>query len=177
MTIASDSDDPQVYLLRLLVAECATFQSVVGAADKAAALARVHGVEATDESGEVPDDWPRAIVELAPGFEDELVSPGNWISRGQLYLTFEFKIPQSDDATTKQQKNWFMLKLNAIRREMKALAGTGESTTGYTHLNITRITNQDGPHRDPPEEQDQPDPGQGTPKTRWWATLNVEWQG
>jgi hypothetical protein len=177
MTIASDSDDTQVYLLRLLVADCATFQAVVGESSKADALLHVYGNEAFDESHDEPDQWPRAIVELAPGFEVNRAGTSSWSRTGQLHVTFEFEIPGSDDATTRTQRNWFIKQVLAIRDEIMPLAGTGTSTTGYTHLNVVRIWNEDGPSKEPEEEQDQPDPGQGTPKSRWWTTFGVEWQG
>lgn len=161
------------YLLKLMVANCATFQSVTGSANATAALDRI-AVPAVVEGNEI--QWPRAVITETREFSTRKIGNGTWQYSGRLHLSFEFIVPSGTADRDDFENSLYHINNNvgAIIAEMQALSGTGEPVSGITHLNVTEITLVDGPWYQPIAEMaDLELPSESTPFTAWWVVYEV----
>jgi hypothetical protein len=167
--------------LRQLVADCPTFQSVVGAADRAAALPYVHVpyVSGDDAVG----DMPRAVIDpVGNQWSATRVAEADYSYSGNALLTFEFRIPaavtagSADGEAGKDSWEWFDDKVGEILHEMLNLSGTGESFPGETHLNIENIEHADGPIEYPPEESEFDSEDVSQAEHEWFDGFLVTWR-
>ena len=124
--------------LRTLLANCPSFQTWVGAADAAEALAAISlvAVETVER--------PLAIVMQAPGrgwaSRQNAGGAANWFSQsGTLLILFEDDVEA--EAIEPDAELTFTNLVGAIISEMQDLAGSGG------HLNVTSIAIKDGPSR------------------------------
>lgn len=129
--------------MRKTIADSAAFRTWVGAADQAAALAKVYPVLTTATTP------PFAVVDWAENFRRLKVAGGTrnfFRQEGDLTVLFRGAVNAAhDDADAAYT---FLNTVGAILAEMEALAGTA----GY--LDITGITLVDGPSR-PLEDEKQ----------------------
>lgn len=162
------------YLLMKMVAACATFQSLTGAATAGAAEARI-AYPAMDDTVETPVEWPRAVITETSEFVATQVGRGCWTYQGSLHVTFEFVVPKVEDAVSFQNAfNYMNNKVGAVIAEMIALSGTGEPVTGNTHLAVQSIQLVEGPWFQPVGEMSGLEPPDvELPFSAWWATYAV----
>jgi hypothetical protein len=149
--------------LATLVAASTSFQSFVGAANAAAAAARVHKLDLPRPEGEVYtiDELstyrPLAIVDMergGGGWEAIEVAKGGGIGRfrtgGRLMLCLERSVPPGLVDDNRAADADFMAKVEAIASDMLALAETDDGTNVYLCLRKMRI--HAGPRRADPKE-------------------------
>ncbi len=173
--------DAPVKRLREMVAECATFQSVVGAANRTAALLSVHIPYVSGD--DVLGDMPRAVINPSEGSNSaEKIGINNFSSEGNALLTFEFRVPLSVTSASKVGEagkdayDWFGDKIDLIIDEMLALAGTGVSFAGETHLNLQSVDKVDGPVEYEPEEVDRDSEDVAVASYEWFIGFQVAWR-
>lgn len=125
--------------LRLTLADATAFRTWVGAANQAAALAKIYPIQ---KASYTSADLPLAVVDWAENFRRVKNAGGsrNWFEQeGDLSVIFRGAVnPAHDDADAAYT---FLNSLGAILSEVETLAGK----PGY--LNITAISLQDGPSR------------------------------
>lgn len=171
MSITATGIYKQPDLMRYLVAASATFQSLVGAADTAQALAYTvaHGVQLSDVAP------PRCIIERGEDFNRRQVGTGVWAMETMLVLSFELEIPLSAGAVNREDEhNWFMNQIGAIQSEMEANSGQGEPVAGSTHLNVQEFSLMDGPDYLTAEERETFDPdADAPPQPVWFIVLQA----
>lgn len=159
------------YLLREMVAACATFQAVVGAASATLAKERIYYPAA---EGEDEHPWPRAVVSHSLGFGRTRTGLATWETVGSLKLSLELIVPSEEASTVQDSYNWFANKLGAIISEMEALSGTGEPVAGQTHLNLSHVMLEEGPYIEPISEISHLEtPEEMVPYVAWWAVCDV----
>lgn len=116
------------------LANCATFQSIAGAADADAAKSAIHegGTEDEPEAG----GDARAIIRYAEEADIEQISTTGFDVQGMLVLVIEYPVPTAlaSDTYSEQYKN-AINKFGLIIKELTELAGARQA--GY--LNINRI--------------------------------------
>lgn len=173
--------DAPVKRLREMVAECATFQSVVGAADRTAALLSVHLPYVSKD--DLLGGMPRAVINPSEGSNTATkIGINNFSSEGNALLTFEFRVPLSVTSSSKVGEagkdayDWFTDKIDLIINEMIALAGTGVSFAGETHLNVQNIDKVDGPIEYEPEEVDRDSEDVVAASYEWFIGFQVAWR-
>jgi hypothetical protein len=145
--------------LRVLLADCAAFRSWVGAADQAAALARIHLCELPPPAAAGPGYTDDELVALRPcavidlwtsprGFGDEpqswrrLGSPaGPFAEAGKLALNLIDNVAAGDADSLVDAKFAFLNDVGATISDLLDLAGTD----GY--LNVTSVEIYQGPGR------------------------------
>jgi hypothetical protein len=156
----------QAYLLELLLAESATWQSIVGAYTAAQARDRIWYPWAipTDEEGTLSISTvpPRAIIsddaDVAQWRRYAKASGVHINEDGTLNLSLEIPIPSNVYGSgIKETGYWFADQVGKIVDEILAQAGRGEATEagvglGCTHLNVTSIQKTDGPFEVDPAE-------------------------
>lgn len=145
--------------LRRLVASSAQFQSVVGAISEAAAMDRVHIVEAIDDESEdteqLADPRPRCLIDMA-GFSAPLVGVGEYQDQYEFALSFEFPPPESitggvEGAHLRDESTWFDNQWGQIIEEMKANNGL-RNADDEPYFYFTAIELAGGPNRNNPDE-------------------------
>lgn len=108
--------------LKSLLSQSATFQSVVGAANAAAALAFIH-----KHYAEPSDPLPRAIV----GWPDDVTltkaTSSNFRMNGSPFLMFEFKVPAMHQGDREAGDDWFLEQTGEILKELLQLVLAGGS--------------------------------------------------
>ena len=164
------ADQGKLYLLALLVASSSTFQTLVGAADAAAALNSVYYPWADDD-----DTYPRAVVHYMQRSRVRVGPPvGQRFKATDNYLVaFEFEIPDAEAGSTKDQWSWFNKKTDDIWGEMEILAGTGSSgVNNLAHFNMVQHEEL-SMFRMPAEERAHTDPETGKPKPLWIQNSEV----
>lgn len=161
--------------LAVLIADCPRFQSLVGAADRTAALARIHIPDAVD-NGDHP--LPRAIINPNLGRLDRRkVGIGAWVLEGELQISFELDVPSAVldgvpyAAVEATSRTYVATEVGEIMDEMEALAGTGEGMPGETHINIESIETIEGPDAYVQEETLVEDPD--AVPIEWFAIVGV----
>ncbi len=167
--------------LRELVADCATFQSVVGAANRTEALASVHIPYATED--DPVGDLPRAVIDPADNqWDASLVGEKNYSFQGSALLSFEFRVTTAVISAAslgevgKDAYAWFANKVGLIIHEMLELAATGVSFAGETHLNVIGITHSSGPVQYEPEETEFDNETASPADHEWFDSFQVEWR-
>lgn len=128
-------------LLRKTVAGSTTFQAWTGTADAAAALARVHAVQADASAAK-----PFAVVDWARSYSRRRDAGGtrnHFQATGSLSLLFRAQITEADAGDAAYD---FLNKVGAVLADMEGLAGTA----GY--LDVEEIRLVEGPER--PEEDE-----------------------
>lgn len=164
--------------LAILVADCATFRTVVGAANRTEALAKIHIPLALDD-GSHP--MPRAIINPESGsLNRQKTGIGFFEINGRLPLSLEFEIPSSiltgvlEKDIERESEVWMANQCGLIMEEMGVLAGTGVGAPGETHLNVIDFEDVDGPVAYAEEEIPQDSPGQNL--FQWLFTVMVQFQ-
>jgi hypothetical protein len=107
-----------------MIANCATFQAVVGVTTAALAFERVPWFWAEVER----TPWPRVVIDI----DDINRSQGgvkDYSHVVNLEVWFNFEVPEGEYETLRDQANWFTNKVGAIWSEMEALSIN--DTTGY----------------------------------------------
>lgn len=144
-----------------LLANSATFRTLTGAADVAAAKAFIHLGDTIDyDSEEDPTEIvcprPRGIVYVEEGQNDEAMGPGEWLTTGVIGMDVELVIPsdyvidwtQDNESTQRSKKEdtylWLNNQLGAIKDEMKENRGVNVDDSSPC-LNATSITASVGP--------------------------------
>jgi len=165
--------------LRLLVADCTAFRTWVGAANQAAALAKIHLCElpapAAPGSGytttELQTLRPCAIVDLWTPIRGYGEQPQAWQMRGEggpflesgkLTLDFLDDVDVTDAAVLSDAKFRFLNNVGAVVDQMLDLSGSD----GY--LNANRIEVYQGPGRADERMQE-------TYGDHWRVQLLVQW--
>lgn len=132
--------------LQALVAASTNFQTLVGAANAAAALAFIHSVEANDSQASggsnFGDPLPRAIVWLEPGTMTCRIGPGNWKEKAVLGLSIQ-AIP-ANGLTEAQEATWFLQLIESILLDLRNNSG-GSDGSGTAYLNATEFSILNGP--------------------------------
>ena len=162
--------------LRYLVAGTATYQDVVAAGDAAEARESVYLAAADDE--DETQQPPRAIIsQSGKSLFMEMVSEvtNNYQIEGRACLTFEFRVPEDCGGSIEEQHNWFWDQCGNIIHEMMELSGAGESVSGETHLNMQSASLQQGPWREP-QEEDEYGVIDESGQPLWWAEFEVGWR-
>lgn len=164
--------------LAILVADCPTFRTLVGAADRDAALARIHIPDALD-TGEHP--LPRAIINTRLGrLDEDKIGVSHWIIDGDLVVSFEMPIPDATLAGVSYadiqsvSHRYVANTVGEIISEMRDLAGTGEGATGETHLNAITVGFDDTPDAYVQEETLVTDPN--AVPLEWFANVRVRFR-
>lgn len=121
-------------MLEVLLAHSSTFQTLVGAANAAAALAYIRQVQAED-TGAAELVYPRAIVSEIEE-ESELVGTATWRRRGALLLSLEAEIPAASDDTVEMQRDWFLERVRNIQSEMETASASRATPSGYSHSHL-----------------------------------------
>lgn len=128
--------------LAVLVAATARFQTATMTVSTAEALAFTHWPTADDSV----IARPRALVTPTNDFVIRKNGEGYWDGSCGLLLSFEFPVadPDADDA---DQLAEFTNAVGEILNQMMALAGTGDSGDGETHINVREIAADVEPQR------------------------------
>jgi hypothetical protein len=161
--------------LRTILAACATFRTLVGAADAAAALPRIHHefltapAADTYTADEMAGLRPYAIVSTDPacGFERVSHALGSFSSRGRLILILARSVPvaaQGQPAIGQAEAD--LLWRNTVGQIMDELATLSSGTAGYLSIEGIRVAM--GPGR----YTDQRDPAVGE---EMGAVLLITW--
>lgn len=119
--------------LQTLLSNSATFQSVVGEVTAAAAANHIYKAQAKDDGTQA---MPRCVI----GAVDRSITKrgsGSWSMTGNLFLQFEFPVPNAQQADPNAAHDWFLGKMEDIIEEMIVLVDGG---TGY--LNITEFVEE-----------------------------------
>lgn len=158
--------------LAALVAASSTFQAVVGEESEGDALKYVPFIWA----GESTVPWPRAVVRHSSTSRSREGS-ALWVTEGECEVSFEFEVPAGAGAVTDEdQSNWFMNKCGAIINEMEAAIYDDSPYSGETHLALKGWETIEGPFKEPPSEDDPPDPASGRALLpRWWLRIAVRY--
>lgn len=147
---------------RIMLADCATFRSWVGAANQTEALASIH-LKSMATVPATAAAWiaarPLCVVDMPAdnGYSTERVAGGLgacYVESGQIMLSFEAELADADDES--DSRVVFENKLGAIFSEMWALSGTdGTTTVGETtaYLTIDQLELVLGPEGAADDEQ------------------------
>lgn len=116
-----------------LLANCAMFRTLMGAATVNAAKAKQFYIE-TDEDVEGESAFPRCIIGYCPyEFGSELNGTTTWSTKGPVEARLE--VPTPSEHTTKQDEvKWWMNSLGTLFDQVRTLATSG---TGY--LNVVNL--------------------------------------
>lgn len=134
MAVAATGIYSTAYRLKLMLAACASIQSLLEADTEAAALAKISTYAGEDLL------WPRCLVEEEP-VTLERVDVSYSAAERQLQFFLEFYVPDAVAAdTTSDEHCWALTQLGTVATEILELAGTGEPVAGSTHLNIHTLT-------------------------------------
>lgn len=169
-----------MYLLAVMIANCATFRSseVTHTADATAALKRIHYPFADNDEKETP---PRAIISDDADLSQEAfqqTSRGVWTKKETLWLSFDFRVPCAyAKEGHRNEWAWFKKTTRAIMKEMRTLAGRGISgVSDLAHFNLTDYRRVQGPYRmDIAEGFDLPDPEDEKPESFWHVAYEVDY--
>lgn len=180
MTVIPDYEHGPAYLLALLIASSKTFRDCTGTEDVNTALARVFWPLA--EEGDSP---PRAVISDISDFTQQGFSnpaTGIWRLDGEsLIMTFDLVVPSEyANVTPHPVKNswaWFTKNVKQILKEMRQLAGKGNSgVNNTTHFNMTEHRKIGGPEEWSQTEvnnEELPDPADGKPPIVWTVSYEV----
>ena len=139
--------------LRTLVANSASFRTLVGAADATAALAYIHRVGVDpDANKSLAGLRPFALVayHVPLDLDDEAQFGGDgntYVDKGKLGLWFQVDVASGDASDHEDAEISFLNTIGDIVAEMEALAGRDE------YLNITLLRGSDGPTRSSRQEK------------------------
>ena len=158
---------------REMVAACATFQDVVGAATMAIAKLRVHECGATGD-----DLLPRAIVDHFD-FRSRIVGTACRVRNGELICSFEFLIPDDQDETIQAQAQWFENQTGDICEELMDLARTTRAAPNNTttYLDLREYSMHEASGQLMPEETMPDETGAGRTRVQWGVSYLFRWQG
>lgn len=121
--------------LRNVFAASATFQSLLGVVNAAAAKAKTYWLETDDEHVEAEAALPRAIVAFSLGqFDNDRISTTGWGSMGPLEILIEVDTPSQYVDNLQDGNMWFTNSIGAMIDEIKTLV-----TSGQGYLNITSL--------------------------------------
>ncbi|QEF98152.1 hypothetical protein Mal15_22000 [Stieleria maiorica] len=166
--------------MRLLLSQCATVQSVLGAADAAEALPKIQThapMWIPDDGGTIlvpPFQYPRFMID-SEGVEFETSPEGSITDVGSrvMMIAAGFYVPDlAEIEDESDQEAWVDDQFGSILEEAMTLQGTGESIPGQSHLCLLNpsyggATPQADDERD--EEMDS-DPD----RPRWLGMLRFE---
>lgn len=158
---------------REMVASCATFQDVVGAATMAIAKTRVYEFGATGD-----DVLPRAIVDHI-GFTSRIVGTNCRNRNGELLASFELLIPDDQDETIQSQSQWFENQTGDICEELMDLARTTRvaPNNSETYMDLREYTMHESSGQLAPEEVEPDETGTGRTRVHWGVSYVFRWQG
>jgi hypothetical protein len=178
----------QPFLCKVMLAHCARWQELVGAADAEAAKDRIAIFEA-DSREDSPTRIlpPRAIVMYSSDFS--LVAAGIGMAyspRGSIVVVLEIPLPSdmhdTGIATREDESLWFMDQVSQILREMNDKINARVQIEGLNPFYCREWQFLEGPDREPFEERTAEDPeavsgedGIEVPPLRnlWWITLSA----
>ncbi len=160
----------QVTGVQLLVAACATFQSLTKSSSAEEAKRHVHKFAAIDRLHPVP----RATV-TNEGWEFRKDTRNSFIPSGHVTLTFEFSPPADVAALgVDEMSSWFEIQVESILAEMAALEGTGEPVAGRTHITVERIRQLEFNYERPGDREIELARSGRWPALLWFAVFAVE---
>ncbi len=163
--------------MRLMLAACATMQAVMGAANSAAALAKIvtYGVERDEESGVPMLTYPRTFVEDAEvHLQTDTMGSIIDVPLRQMNIWVGFYVPDLVDIVDVNDEHaWVYDQFSQIVAECLVLTGRGQSIPGSTHLCVQNPVFY-GANREPDDERGdeafdtQPD------RPRWMGLIAFE---
>lgn len=114
-----------------LLADCAMFRTLMGAADASAAKAKQIYIESDEETESA---FPRCIIGYSPyEFGSELNGTTTWSTKGPVEARIEVATPNT--YTTKQDEvKWWMNSLGTLFSQIRTLA-----TNGGGYLNVVNL--------------------------------------
>ena len=177
------ADHGNAYMLAVLVANSSTFRSVVSKATVIKALTKIY-YPWHDESGDNPELPSRAVIVDDSDFGDEnhrKVATGVWKISGSYRLNFDFNIPATERTGRANEFAWFHKQTNNIMKEMRSIAGWGNSgvTSGdgnpLAHFNMMNYQRQEGPWEIDPSEDMLPDPQTGELLPFWHMGYDISY--
>lgn len=161
---------------RTLIANSATWQNWVGAADADAAKEHIHIAGPPPPSGEYFSDaemnnlWPLCVLALPPdgqgfavrreGDGTDLVMP----QRGMVMAMFEDGVDGENENSPGDAEFAFLNEIGGVLGDMLDLAGTGDGTNQYLWLRGASINR--GPMREDINEQERP---------HHWILIDLPW--
>ena len=117
-----------------LLANCAMFRTLTGAADVNAALAKMIYIE-SDESDPDQAALPRCIVGFCPfEFGSELNGTTTWTTKGPLEARIEVLTPEEYLSDKQDEAKWFANSLSDLFDQIRGLA-----TSGQGYLNVVNL--------------------------------------
>lgn len=125
--------------LRTLIASSASFRTLVGAADAAAAKAHIYCPSIPAES--VLSARPFAMIDQGSAWQVNRISEIASRYSGSLFMLLEADVNTTTYPTDEAAAKWFYKLAGDIINEMLALAGADGQ------LNVTDVTVRDGPSR------------------------------
>ena len=172
------------YLMALLLADCPKWRELTTTSTRAGALEHISIYGSDDLKNDPKPKYaipPRAIIEDPEDYTAELVGTRTWASRGQIPVSIELEIPDSQDiATMEDERNWFANAIGQIQSEMQQLAAQGEGVTGKSHIDVRQIRSLDGPFQLSPEERQPIDVSQSCNlpvQPVWGIVLGLDFHG
>ncbi|MDQ3288918.1 MAG: hypothetical protein M3Q42_11810 [Pseudomonadota bacterium] len=123
-------------LVALLLASTAKWQELTGTATYLLALAYIHQFQ-EDEDADAPVR-PRAIVQQTERSR-RIVGTGTWAGEGACLLSLELEYTEPTPlapATTGGQQTWFMLQVNTLEEQMRAISASRVNAPGKTHSHL-----------------------------------------
>lgn len=168
------------HLMRLLLADCPTVQSVLGVADDdepaVSALAKVHtyGEEVTEANVPILA-YPTALVRemevhLRTGDGGEFLS----VDQRTIECWFAFYVPDLETIETiSDEKAWVDEQFAAIVRECLTRSGKGTSITGSTQLQVFNPV-YEGCEREPDSDRGDSRLDSQPDRPRWFGLLMWE---
>jgi hypothetical protein len=157
--------------LRASIAASATFRTVVGAADEAAALAFIHKFWADERvSGQ---GIPRAVVGYAGEQAQRQESNTELVSAGPLWVLFEFPTNPLYASDHRDAGTDFTNTIGAIFAEMNAARIARPDL--YLNIENYELTGLDHTEQEEATGNTKPS-GEGV-EDYWWAEFVVYWEG
>lgn len=150
------------FMFRLLLADCETVQSILGAADATEALEKIQTdapIWVSDDGGTVltpPFRFPRILIDLdSQEFEHSPEGTLVDVTSRPLNVVVGLYVPNdiAEIQDSSDQFTWVRETQTKILRECSDLQGTGEPTPGLTHTTFLGSV-LGRPERQPDDERD-----------------------
>lgn len=179
MTIVATGIFKHPYILRVMLAECATFQSIVGESTNAAAQTHVALHDTDDLDDEIhTSEFPRAIIVRGDQASEAAGTAMSFLLSVSLTIHFEFNVPAGQNLVSREdQEIWFMNQIGAIMSELETVSNNRAAVGGMAPLWLRghKLTNGPDVIADEERAPDLVEPS--TPQRRepvWFCSIGID---